>query len=370
MAQTVPAGQEYDDKLDTIIGQMLLVGFSGTSPEDPGVQTIATQIKAGTIGGVIFQDHNIKSGKELRKLTGFLAKLKAPTPPFLAISQEGGAVQPLSSDKGFDKYPSAQEIGSSNDPFNAYTVYKQMAEELAANGLNLNLAPVLDLDVNETASASVKARSFGSHPKHVAAFAKAFSLAHLDEGLLTAVKHFPGEGSAAQNPNEQIVDISESWTGNELEPFRQLIKSKSADMIVLGHVAHKDLSDETGLPVSLSEKAVKIKLREELGFEGVIISDDLEAATLRRTLSLEDSAVRAIKAGNDMVLIGNRAAPSPDLPAKLLAAIKEAVATGGLDQEQLERSYERILTVKQKLFSAQKPVASAKIGAQPAETNP
>ena len=229
----------------------------------------------------------------------------------------------------------------------------RLASELAQNGFNLNLGPVVDLLRNDASPIIAgKERSFGPQPKHVSAFAKAFIVAHQDEGVLTALKHFPGHGSTPFDTHVQPVDVGNSWQEAEIEPYRDLIASKSAQAIMIGHIAHPGMAEEAGAPASLSAKAIRKVLRGDLGFSGVVISDDLEMGAIRERYSIAESAVKAIKAGNDIIILSNQNAPAPDLPERVTAAIKKAVEAGLLRQEELQASYDRILGLKQRLQGA------------------
>ena len=197
LAQAVPAN-EPDERLGKIIGQMIIIGFQGVAPDESWPRQVAAQIESGRIGGVVFMNHNIQAPRQLAKLTGAFRRTKAQVVPFIVIDQEGGAAQPFPADKGFQHYRSAAEIGMSNDPLNAYNLYQRMAIELSVNGFNVNLGPVVDLD--QGGAAAVNEDRYGSQPKHVAAFAKAFRLAHHTEGVLTVLKHFPGPLGAKAEP--------------------------------------------------------------------------------------------------------------------------------------------------------------------------
>jgi beta-N-acetylhexosaminidase len=346
----VPPPASQHSSLDKLIGQMLMVGFRGVTPDEPSLQKLAAQIEAGTIGGVLFLGHNIQSPQQVKSLTAFLQHAKTDIPVLLAIDQEGGIVQRLSSDKGFQNYPTAEQIGASNDPLTAYSVYGRLAAELAHNGFNMNLGPVVDLNRNgEGAIVAGKERSFGPQPKHVAAFAKAFCLAHQDAGILTVLKHFPGHGSTPYDTHDQPVDVSTSWDTDEMEPYRELIASHAVQAVMVGHIANAILSEEPGLPASLSRRIVRDVLRGAVGFSGVVMSDDLEMAAIRAKYSLEDAAVKAIKAGNDIIMLGNQSAPAPDLPERIVAAVEKAVETGELSREELQASYDRVVALKQRL---------------------
>jgi beta-N-acetylhexosaminidase len=353
LAQTLPAPPP-DDGLGKLIGQMLIVGFQGSAPDESWPRKVAAQIESGKIGGVLVMNHNMSAPQQLAKLTGAFRHTKAQIAPFIAVDQGGGEAQRLPAEKGFQHYASAAELGMSNDPLNAYNLYQRMAVELAVHGFNVNFGPVVDLQqTGENGAASAKDRRYGSQPKHVAAFAKAFRLAHHGEGLLTVLKHFPG-------PAEAKPEAEARWDNAALEPYRQLVSGGNADMVMVGHLAHAEFSDEPGLPASLSKKAIQTRLREEIGFKGVIISDDLEAKAVTARFPLEESVVRAIAAGNDLVLIGNQDQPSVDLPERLTAIIKQAVTAGVLTRERLQASYDRIIAAKQSVSKAAREIASAK----------
>ncbi|MEJ2125099.1 MAG: glycoside hydrolase family 3 N-terminal domain-containing protein, partial [Alphaproteobacteria bacterium] len=348
-------------QLNTWVGQMLMVGFKGQKPNEPGVKKLAKQIKSGAVGGVVFLSHNIVSPKQVAKLTAAFHRKDDETPTFIAVDQEGGIVQRLSHKKGFAEYPTANALGKRNDPLTAYEVYKGMAHELLRYGFNLNMGPVVDLQRKDTNSIiAIKERAFGSKPRHVTAFAKAFCAAHHDAGVLTVLKHFPGHGSTTADTHTDPADISKTWSKDELLPYRKLIKSGDAEIIMVGHLTHAKMADKPGMPASLSKKAVTDKLRKELKFTGVVISDDLEMTAVRKKHPLEDSVIRAINAGVDIILLGNQIKPSADLPERVAEIIRKAVADGKLKRERLKTSYERILAVKRKLKGQQpKAIASA-----------
>ena len=347
--------------LDRMIGQMLMVGFRGVTPEEAWPQKLAAQIKAGTVGGVLFMSHNVQSPQQLKTLTGYLQRVKSDIPILLAVDQEGGIVQRLSAEKGFQTYPTAKKIGESNDPLTAYSIYGRLATELTRYGFNMNLGPVVDLDRNhDSPIIAGKERSFGPLPKHVAAFAKAFCLAHQEAGVLTVLKHFPGHGSTPFDTHRQPVTVGAEWDEAELTPYAELIDSRTAQAVMVSHIANAALSGETGTPSTLSSKAIQGVLRGRLGFTGVVISDDLEMGAITARYSLEEAAVKAIQAGNDVIILSNQTALAPDLPERIVAAIRRAVEDGTISREALQASYDRILGLKQPLSSN---AAAAKNGA-------
>jgi len=356
---------EKDDGLGKIIGQMIAVGFDGTRPDQPGPQRIISELRSGKIGGVVFTSRNVRSPSQLRALIEALKAASPATPPFLMITQEGGTGQALSAEKGFSMYPSASELGRSNDPLNAFSVYDLMAEELASFGFNVNLGPVVDLDQKDDGASTDEGRRFGASPKHVAAFAKAFRLAHQQNGVLTALKYFPRQagpaseaasGTAAENDRNDAA----------LETYRELIASETVDMVMTSHLSDAHFSDEPGLPASLSVKAIQKRLRGEIGFQGVVISVDLGDPALPADLSRKERIRRAIGAGTDILLIGTQIAPGDEVVETIVTAVREGLASGAFSRKDLEASYARIVRLKQSLDASGNAIASvdAQQGAQ------
>jgi|GEM_PF-96047 len=351
------------DMLTKMIGQMLLVGFQGIEPSDAWPVKLSAQIASGHVGGVVFMGHNINAPDQTKRLTGAFRAQRTEHALLIAVDQEGGDVQRLASAKGFQLHPSAADIGAGNDPLKANEVYARLAAELRQIGFNLNFGPVADLNRN-AASAIIagKKRSYGADPRHVTAFVKAFAVAHRDAGVLTALKHFPGHGATAQDMHDGPVDISGVWTEDELEPYRALVDNKYADMVMVGHLSHPRFSGPQSAPASLSREAVQMLLRGSLGYEGVTITDDLEMSAVSARYRLEETLLLAIEAGNDLLLMTNKKAPDPDLPARAIQVIRQAVQTGRISRERIRTSYERILQLKRSLSRMQKN-AQAQSGA-------
>jgi len=346
-------------KLRTMIGQMLLIGFPGASMEEEWPRRVTAMIAKGEIGGVLLLAGNIRSPGQLKTLTAALEKAGRGIKPFIAIDQEGGAVQRLPRYKGFLGLPAAQTVALSGSAA-ALTLYTRQAQELAALGITVNLGPVLDLNVNpDNPIIAELDRSYGETAEGVAAFGRAFVQSHLQQGILTAAKHFPGHGSSATDPHHTIADISASWRQEELVPFKLLATHPvPVPMIMVGHLILDGYSDGQA-PASLSRGTVTRLLRKELGYEGLIITDDLDMAAVRRSYGVVDAFVRAVAAGNDLILAANTRSPDADMIRKVTKAIIAAVERGEIDRRQIEVSYNRILAAKSQLARLQakrKPV--------------
>ncbi|MBI2603021.1 MAG: glycoside hydrolase family 3 protein [Deltaproteobacteria bacterium] len=339
------------------LGQLLIVGFEGTSPQDSSVKILLKQIREAEVGGVILFGHNIISPRQVRDLTLALAQAApADLPLLIAIDQEGGSVQRLQAKKGFRDYLTPHEIGQRLRPEEAQTYYLELALELRKFGFNLNFAPCVDLDLACPVISGL-GRSFGDDTAKVVAFADALVNAHHEAGVLTCLKHFPGHGSAQKDSHLGMVDITDVWTERECEPFRILIDKGSADMVMTAHLMHQSFDDA---PLSLSSALIRPILRETFHFDGVVIVDDLHMGAIQEQYRDPTTVIdKALRAGNDMVLFSKnpQAAPriakfaaNPDLPSFFRASVLELLEKGSLSEADLEASLQRVRKLKQRIF--------------------
>jgi beta-N-acetylhexosaminidase len=221
---------------------------------------------------------------------------------------------------------------------------------MAKLGFNLNLGPVVDLDYGRRNPVIGRLqRSYGRDPETVARYAGAFVEAHRAHGILTALKHWPGHGSSVADPHIAVADVTNSWQASERTPFAALLAAGRADMIMTAHVHHRDWGEGDGRPASLSPAAVQRALRQDLGFDGVVVTDDIQMEAALDGRSLAEAVVLALGAGNDIVLIANMLEYQPDVARHAVDAIRQAVADGRLDAEALVRSYRRVVSLKQRL---------------------
>ena len=347
---------EADVDLDRMIGQTIMIGFSGQSEHDPGVKAVRDQFAEGVIGGVVLYPENIDSARQLRFLTAFLANANSNLVPFIAVDQEGGMVQRLTPRTGHTHYPSAQNMGREAKPGlqdAALHSYEAMAKELAAAGINVNFGPVVDLSLNpwNTVIARRK-RSFGSDPEAVISLARTFIIAHREANVATVAKHFPGHGSSWSDSHKTLPDISLSWQESELEPYAALARDGMLDMVMVGHLYHPRFSDGDRLPASLSANAIHV-LRADSGinFKGVVVSDDMEMGAVRERYSLEDRVILALNAGVDLLVFSNVKSRDQDLGVKVHAIIAEGVRDGRIPRARIEAAYARIAALKQRLMA-------------------
>jgi beta-N-acetylhexosaminidase len=336
-----------------MIGQMIMVGFLGSSERDPGVAAVRDQLAKGTIGGVVLYPENIGSPDQLRSLTAFLRNAKSSPRPFIAVDQEGGHVQRLTRRNGYRYFPSALSVGR-NPSFasleSAVRLYTTMAEQLAHAGFNLNFGPVVDLNLNPANPViGQRQRSFGADPTIVTMLARAFITAHRAANIVAVAKHFPGHGSSRVDSHRALADVSTTWEEKELEPYRALAKDGMLDGVMLGHLYHPRFSDGAKLPASLSGRAVKaLKAKGYIGFDGVVVSDDMEMGAVS-DYSLEERVIKAVNAGTDLLMFSNVSLRDPELGPKLHAIIADAVRDGRISRIRIEKAYGKIRLLKRRL---------------------
>ncbi len=354
----LPSGPHADRQVEVLerrIGQMLMIGFVGTAPGDPGARRATEMIASGRLGGVILFGDNVQNPRQLRALTGSFAEAAGSAPPLIAVDQEGGSIQRLSRRKGFQPLPSARTMA--RKPLcEAETLYLRTATELAAMGINLNFGPVVDLDVNPRNPAiGQKARSYDRDAARVLAYADAFITAHAAAGVLTAAKHFPGHGSAVRDPHIAIVDIADVWQADELEPFAVLAADGRLPMVMVGHLIHPRFSDGDR-PTSLSRRAITGALRETLDFDGLVVTDDLGMDAITRRYGPEDAAEMAIRAGADLLIFAHAESGRPGTTERIIASVAAAVSAGRLPVRLIDEANRRLGAARRAL--GQPPAAA------------
>ena len=271
-----------------------IIGFAGTHPTDKNVKQVLNQIRNQQIGGVILYGYNIQSPNQLLDLTSSIKEAATHIDDFIiAVDNEGGKVQRLSASKGFDDYPSAHTIATEYSIDEAYKKYSDMAKMLKQYHFNLNFGPVIDLHDTNSEAIGAYHRSYSSDPKIVVAYAKAFINAHRAHGLKTCLKHYPGHGYVVQDSHRTMPDATDTYQKAELLPFRILVQDGYADAIMTAHIINKKID---ALPVTLSSKHINI-LKDELGFQGMIIADDINMGALltyhHRGINIAEQALRA-----------------------------------------------------------------------------
>ncbi len=369
-AVSVPVAPE--SVVDTVplahkIAQLLLVGFRGQTvgPDDPIYRAVHTH----HVGGVLLferddqtgaRSRNIKSPRQLRRLVHDLHALApedADATLIVAIDQEGGYVDRLRTPKGFPKTRSARRLGRIDRIQTTLAEAEQTATTLREVGINFNLAPVVDLMVNpQNPIVGGVERSFGPEVERVVRHARATIEGHRKHGIRCALKHFPGHGSSRQDSHLGFVDISETWTRDELEPFSQLIAAGLADAVMTGHLFLRNLDPD--YPATLSHRVLDGVLRKQLGHTGIIISDDLQMGAITDNYEPAEAYTRAISAGVDILTLGNNTHYDPDCVAKTVDVIGEQVAKGELAAAQIDHAYTRVRAFKRSLMRPARQDAS------------
>jgi beta-N-acetylhexosaminidase len=346
----VISGQSLEKK----IGRMVMVGFRGmeVTPDNP----LLNDVKKYRVGGVVLFDYdvqlkkaerNVRSPEQLRKLTAQLRRLGGKR-LLIAIDQEGGRVNRLKPAYGFPPSISADSLGKINHLDSTAAYAGRIAATLRANGINLNLAPVVDLNLNPQNPAIGKlGRSFGPGAPEVTRHAAAFIEAHRKYRVLTALKHFPGHGSAWNDSHLGLADVSATWRPEELQPYRRLIGGGQADVIMTAHVFQAGL--DSVYPATLSRRVITGLLREELGFGGVVISDDMQMQAIASFYGFEEALRLAIDAGVDILLFGNNLAYDPGVADRAAVTIKKLVKEGKISRKRINQSYRRIKKLQRRL---------------------
>ncbi len=326
------------------IAPMIMVGFDGANAKAIGVKQMAAHIAAGHVGGICFIAKNAVTRPGVESITALFHAQSTSWPLLMAIDQEGGNVQRLSSHLGYGFEPSPAKVASTQSTDAARKTYAAMAAQMRKTGFNFNLAPVVDLGFEpRNILITQQGRTFGDDPASVIRYSRAFVAGHRDEGVLTALKHFPGHGSALRDSHSGAVDVTKTWRDSELAPYTCLAAEVMVDTIMTGHLSHETLTD--GLPASLSEAAIGGMLRGRVGYSGVVITDDLDMKAVRRRFTREESTIRAVAAGNDILLATNDDSDR-DLPLSMILAVQKGIRDGRIEADRVEASVRRIEALK------------------------
>jgi len=345
------------DSLRLMIGQMILVGFRGVSVDEHSA--IYRDIVDRGIGGVILFEYdvslkkagrNIESPEQVAALTSTLQEW-AEIPLLIAIDQEGGRVTRLKEKYGFPKFVSAGYLGAIDNPDSTRFYADLTATVLSGIGVNLNFAPVVDLNLNPDNPIIGKIeRSFSADPEVVARHAAIVVRSAAQKGVMTALKHFPGHGSSAGDTHEGLVDVSDTWRASELEPYRILIDSGLVQAVMTAHVVNRQL-DPAGNSSTLSKAVITGVLRQRMNYDNVVFSDDLQMGAIRDQYDLETVVRMALDAGVDILTFGNNLKYEPDIAERVIEIIEHLVEKKVVTKSRIEESYRRIMNLKEKTSS-------------------
>ena len=340
--------------LDQKIGQLMIAGFREN--EISRTSDISKYIRDYNISGVILYDEDTKKGglfsrnvhspNQLKNLSKSIQN-NVDNPIFISIDQEGGKVNRLKEEYGFPSFPSWKEIGKLDDISKTKKLAKSLANQLDYCGINLNYAPVLDLDYGKKTYIGNAHRALSKNPKKIIKHSSILIETLKKKNIFSCVKHFPGQGSGLGDTHKGLDDISDTWSEQELIPYEKMINSGLLDMVMISHVFHRFY--DSRLPASLSKNIATELLRKKLHFEGIIICDDPSMKAISNNYSLEDTFTYMINAGIDIFCLGNNLEFDPYYIPKCVQAIKEGINKNKISIEKIERSNLRINKLKNKL---------------------
>ncbi|GKS56618.1 glycoside hydrolase family 3 [Nitrospira sp.] len=335
------------------IGQLFMLGFMGTTVSKDWSR-VMTEYQPG---GVILFSRNLVSRDQIVRLTNELQK-RVEIPLLISIDQEGGRVSRLP--KGFTIFPAAEVVGHSQSTL-AYGAAAAIANELRAVGVNMNMAPVLDVNSNPD-NPIIGDRAFGATATAVCEFGLATMAGLQDHRVVACGKHFPGHGDTIKDSHKELPVVSapiERLRDMELRPFQHAIENGLASLMT-AHVVYEAV--DPSLPATLSPIVLRSLLREEFGYDGLVLTDDLEMHAIIDHYGIEEAAVRAFLAGVDILLI----CKEHDREVAAMEAMLTAVKDGTISEARLEASLRRIARVKDRFVlpyeAARIPDAKSVVG--------
>jgi beta-N-acetylhexosaminidase len=322
-----------------MVGQMFVVSVGGTQPD----YYIEKMVRKRNIGGVILFGHNMKSERQVEAMTSSLQQLSMQTEPavplFVAVDQEGGDI---ASAPWVAPQPAAAEVGSRKDPGEAHEIAATMGRQLLQAGINTNFAPVVDTGFG----AAIGNRSYGEDPKLVARMGAAAVEGFEEAGVISAAKHFPNHGLATSDSHVSLPVIrhdAKTLRTHDLPPFEAAIEA-GVPMVMVGHLVYPTIDPHN--PASLSRDTISM-LRGDLGFDGVVVTDDLAMAGAKSEGTPAEAAIRAVQAGADLLILSS----PPQQQADAYDAVVGAVKSGEIPRSRIQKSVERLLTVKEGYLS-------------------
>ena len=341
-----PAVPIPDVSLAAKIGQMIMVGFRESQVDTR--DAIVQQIADGLVGSVVLFGRNVESPEQLQALTATLRGY-SPIPLLVAVDQEGGWVTRLARGFGIASNYSAQFLGVRDQLDLTLTQGESTAKRLAELGINLNLAPVVDLNTNPSNPVIGRyERSYSADPAIVTAHARAVIESHRPHHVFCTLKHFPGHGSSRGDTHYGYVDVTDTWSVTELSPYAALIGEQNCDAIMTAHIFNATLDPEH--PATLSTNVITGLLREKLGYDGVVISDDMQMGAIADQYDLETAIRLAITAGVDIIAFSNNIPFSRGASAnRLHEIITGLIVEGMISPNRIDQSYQRIMRLKRRL---------------------
>ncbi|MCP3029816.1 beta-N-acetylhexosaminidase [Halobacillus sp. A1] len=322
------------------IGQMLMFGFEGTQVNEETRKLI----EDNHIGGLILFKNNITSSKQLVELNNQIKEMNEEhhdIPIFTSVDEEGGLVSRMPPE--IINLPDSKEIGDSQDEQLAYQVGEAIGERVGAFGFNMTMAPVLDINSNPS-NPVIGKRAFGDNEEMVSKMGIEEMKGIQSKSIIPVVKHFPGHGDTDVDSHLGLPVVHhglERLRQMELVPFQNAV-NQQADMTMVAHIMLPEIDSE--FPSSLSKKVITNILREELKFNGVVITDDMTMGAITENYDIGEASVRAVLAGNDIVLVCH----GHENKKRAVSSLTKAVKNGTISEERIDESVERILHLKEK----------------------
>lgn len=336
------------DSIDIMIGQMIMIGIGDFNLVDAS-EPIFKEIKDGKVGGVVLYEKNIlfESPKPELALLVELLQRNASIPLFVSIDEEGGRVTRMKTRYGFPKNVSAQYLGDMNNLDSTRYYANQTASILSSFGINMNYAPVVDVNINPKNPVIGRIeRSYSKDYEEVIRQAYEVINQHNKRGVVPVLKHFPGHGSSHSDTHLGLTDVTETWQLEEMYPYSALIDSGVVKAVMTAHIVNKSL-DNTKNPATLSKRIVTGMLRDFLGFQGVIISDDMQMGAINNEYGLREAIRLSIEAGVDVLMFANNVHDYNMVSASTVhAIIKDLLFEGIITRERIHASYKRIMKLK------------------------
>ncbi|WP_338630304.1 beta-N-acetylhexosaminidase [Clostridium baratii] len=325
--------------LDEKIGQLVVSGFYGTTLDE----NILKLIKEDKISGVILFNRNVKDSSTLLSLNNSLKESNKNNklPLFISVDEEGGLVTRMPKD--IKRLPTNKYIGSLNNKDLSYKVGEILGEQLSYFGFNMNFAPVLDINSNPN-NPVIEDRSFGNNKDTVAILGTSTMKGIQSKNIISVVKHFPGHGdtSVDSHVNLPVVNYDINRLKSfEFVPFKTAIQN-GADAIMVGHILLPKIDSK--YPSSMSYEIVTNILRKDLGFNGLVVSDDMTMGAITKNYSIEEASIKAINAGVDLLLVCQKYENTENV----LKALKEAVLNETISKERLDNALYNIISIKKK----------------------
>ena len=325
--------------IDEKVGQMVMVGLDGYVMDD----NTRVMIEKNLVGGFILFSRNVKNSNQLLDLVNSLKSTNSANrvPLLVSIDEEGGRVSRMPAE--LKKLPSNKTIGKVNSADFSFEIGSVIAEETGAFGFNMDFAPVLDINSNPK-NPVIGDRSYGSTVEIVSKLGVQTMKGIRMGGVIPVVKHFPGHGDTTVDSHVGLPFVNndmERLKSFELIPFKDAIDNQ-ADAVMIAHILMNKIDPKS--PASLSKAVITELLRNQLNFEGVVITDDMTMGAITKNYNISDAAVRSVQAGSDIVLVCH----GYDNGFAVINALKKAIQNGSIPEETVNKSVYRILKLKRK----------------------